>query len=167
MEYRQAEFELIFILGNLIEKLGMTHKKILTQMLTVFVLLSCFIVSSCVAPAAELPANVYVDSLVPNSRVAGFRVNEALNATGLLEVEATFQNREQSQYVFVYRFIWLDKNNLTIKTLLSNWKSLAVQAKNFATLRGIAPTKRAKKYRLEVYSKDAIFEINAEVNSDK
>ena len=150
----------------------MIRKKVLIQQRTIFGLLfSCFIVSSCAVPpaplAAAFPSNLYIDSQIDNSRVSDFQINEALDSTGLLNVEATFRNQRGSQFVFVYRFIWFDNNNFTIKTRLSNWKSLIVQPRSSAALRGIAPAERATKYRLEIYSKDTIFENDAEVDPDK
>lgn len=141
-------------------------KKILKQTRAgVLFLLLYSLISGCVVvpdTASPFPPDVYVDSVIPKSRVSGFVVNEAVSVSGLLEVEASFQNRRQDQYNFVYRFIWFDENNFTITTRLSNWKSLKVQAKGFATLRGIAPNERVARYRLEIYSQDTIFNTNPE-----
>ena len=141
-------------------------KKNLTQpRVGLLFLLLYFLISGCVAVPDFLP-DVYVDSAIPKSNVSGFMVNEAISASGLLAVEASFQNQRKSQYDFVYRFIWFDANNLTVKTRLSEWKSLRVQAKGFATLHGIAPNERVARYRLEIYSQDTIFNTLPEVSSD-
>lgn len=146
------------------------NKKNLTQTRAGLLFLSLyFLIGGCVGipdTATPFPPDVYIDSSIPKSSVFGFVVNEAISVSGLLEVEAFFQNQRRGQYDFVYRFIWFDKNNLTIKTRLSNWKSIKVQAKGFATLHGIAPNERVARYRLEIYSQDTIFKTNSQVNPD-
>ncbi len=125
------------------------------------------LIGGCVAvPAPQFPPSVYVDDAITKSRMFGFVVNEAVSVSGLLEVEGSFQNKGQGPYDFVYRFIWLDKNNFTVKTRLSNWKSIKLPEKGFATLHGIAPSERVARYRLEIYSQDTIFKTNSEVKSD-
>ncbi len=147
-----------------------TRKKNLTQTrVGLLFLLLYLLIGGCVAvpdTASPFPPDVYVDSAIPKSRVFGFVVNEAISVSGLLEVEASFQNQRKGQYDFVYRFIWLDANNLTVKTRLSNWKSIKVQPQGFATLHGIAPNEHVARYRLEIYSQDTIFKTNSEVNSE-
>ena len=148
-------------------------KKYLTQTRAGLLVVLYVLIGGCVAvpapvpdPAPQFPPTVYVDSAITKSRMFGFVVNEAVSVSGLLEVEGSFQNKGQGPYDFVYRFIWLDKNNFTVKTRLSNWKSIKLTEKGFATLHGIAPSERVARYRLEIYSQDTIFKTNSEVKSD-
>ncbi len=133
------------------------------------ILALCLLISGCaITPSVVAPPpspHVFVDSAIPKSSVADLRVNEGTGVSGLLEVEATFQNKRSGPYHFVYRFIWFDNNNFTIKSRLSNWKSLEVQKGVFATLSGIAPSDRVVGYRLEIYSQDTIFQTKTPVNA--
>jgi uncharacterized protein YcfL len=75
------------------------------------------------------------------------RVNQT-RAGDVMALEVVVANQNSNAGEFIYRFIWLDANGMTIPTPLTNWQRQHILGKQTVAIRGVAPDARATKCRL-------------------
>ncbi len=67
-----------------------------------------------------------------------------------LEVQIRGQNVTRKDVQFEYRFIWLDEDGIELDSAMSTWKPMALHAKEEAVMKGMASTKDAVDFLMEV-----------------
>ncbi len=68
----------------------------------------------------------------------------------LLKVQIRGQNVSSKDVQFEYRFVWLDGGGFQIDTGTSMWKPLNLHAREYAFMKGIAPTPAAVDFLMTV-----------------
>ncbi|MEI7436483.1 MAG: YcfL family protein [bacterium] len=107
-------------------------------------------------PSAGITVESYQkNSITVNSKIlrGWLTVTEVTANRGvneLLSAQVTAQNVTQKDCQFEYRFEWLDKNGMTINTLMTTWVPLSVSAMEMARMRAVAPSKAAEDFVLIV-----------------
>lgn len=76
---------------------------------------------------------------------AMYKTNE-----GFLSVQVTLQNKNREDFECQYRFIWKDKDGLTLTHALSPWKPLVLHGKQKTIVEGVAPLGAATDFKLAV-----------------
>lgn len=77
-------------------------------------------------------------------------VREATVSGDILKVQVDLLNTRSSAKRFNYKFDWYDLEGMRVDTALSTWQPQQIQGKEVITLTGIAPTPRAKDFKLKL-----------------
>ena len=79
-------------------------------------------------------------------------VQDAMYKTpeGFLRVQVTLQNRNREDFDCQYRFIWKDKNGLTLTHARSSWKPLVLHGKQKTVVEGVATISDAADFKLVI-----------------
>ena len=79
-------------------------------------------------------------------------VQDAMYKTpeGFLRVQVTLQNKNREDFDCQYRFIWKDKNGLTLTHARSSWKPLVLHGKQKTVVEGVAPIGAAADFKLVI-----------------
>jgi uncharacterized protein YcfL len=88
-----------------------------------------------------------------NNKAAVTRVNKAFQGD-ILQAQVWVTNREWGAVNFMYRFVYLDNNGMTLDTPLTNWQRATVQPQQSVTLQAVAPDARVRDIRLEMKRPD-------------
>lgn len=67
---------------------------------------------------------------------------------GFLKAQVTLRNTEKRDFDCQYRFVWKDKDGLTLKGAETLWTPLMLHGREEAVLHGICPVPHAADYRL-------------------
>lgn len=70
--------------------------------------------------------------------------------SGLLKVQIKGINRSDRYYQLQYRVVWLDRDGFVIPSLLSKWQSAPAYASSPFYVNAIAPSPKAKRYRVYI-----------------
>jgi uncharacterized protein YcfL len=79
-------------------------------------------------------------------------VQDAMYKTpeGFLRVQVTLQNKNREDFDCQYRFMWKDKNGLTLTHAQSSWKPLVLYGKQKTVVEGVAPISAAADFKLAI-----------------
>ena len=79
-------------------------------------------------------------------------VQDAMYKTpeGFLRVQVTLQNKNREDFDCQYRFVWKDKNGLTLTHAQSSWKPLVLYGKQKTVVEGVAPISAAADFKLAI-----------------
>lgn len=69
---------------------------------------------------------------------------------GLKEAQAVLKNSTNKNRLISYRVDWLDKDGFVRESLLSNWKTVNVEAKRDAVIGGISPSVNASDFKIRI-----------------
>lgn len=67
---------------------------------------------------------------------------------GFLKVQVTLRNTGKRDFPCQYRFLWKDKDGMTLKAAETLWTPLMLHGREEAVLQGISPVPGAADYRL-------------------
>jgi uncharacterized protein YcfL len=107
-------------------------------------------------PSAGITVESYQkNSVTVNSKIlkGWLTVTEVTTVRGendLLSAQVTAQNTTRKDCQFEYRFEWIDKNGLTINTVMTTWVPINVSGMEKARMRAVAPSKAATDFILIV-----------------
>lgn len=76
---------------------------------------------------------------------AMYKTNE-----GFLRVQVTLKNANREDFDCQYRFIWKDKDGLTLTHAHSPWKPLVLHGKQETIVEGVAPLGAATDFKLAI-----------------
>ncbi len=68
----------------------------------------------------------------------------------LLTIQATLRNNKTSPYDFKYLFEWFDDQGLQVYAPASSWVRRTIQGKQILNFTGIAPSEKARDWRLQI-----------------
>ena len=71
-------------------------------------------------------------------------------ADGLLRVQANIENRSSNTALYMYKFTWFDQNGLKISNNHDFWTRRELNGGAFGEIVGLAPTRKAVDWRLEI-----------------
>ena len=79
-------------------------------------------------------------------------VQDAMYKTpeGFLRVQVTLQNKNREDFDCQYRFVWKDKDGLTLTHAQSSWKPLVLHGKQNTIVEGVAPIGVATDFKLVI-----------------
>lgn len=78
------------------------------------------------------------------------RVNKTREGDAI-HIQVVLANQNSNAGEFIYRFVWMDANGMTIPTPLTNWQRQHILGKQTVTLMGVAPPDaRVVESRLEM-----------------
>lgn len=79
-------------------------------------------------------------------------VQDAMYKTpeGFLRVQVTLQNKNREDFDCQYRFVWKDKDGLTLTHAQSSWKPLVLHGKQNTIVEGVAPIGAATDFKLVI-----------------
>lgn len=79
-------------------------------------------------------------------------IQDAMHKTpeGFLRVQVTLRNENRQDFDCQYRFIWKDKDALTLTHAKTVWKPLTMYGQQETVLEGISPVVGAEDFRLVV-----------------
>ena len=110
-----------------------------------------------------------VEDTPPNAsnecRYGDLSIEEILDKTldnGLLKVQINGLNKSNTYYQLEYRIVWLDKDGFVIKSLLSKWQSAPAYASSPFYVNAIAPSPKAKKYRVYIRKNQEEIQCNTQ-----
>ena len=69
---------------------------------------------------------------------------------GFLRVQVTLQNKNREDFDCQYRFVWKDKNGLTLTHAQSSWKPLVLYGKQKTVVEGVSPISAAADFKLVI-----------------
>ncbi len=81
------------------------------------------------------------------------RIQQVIETTlpgDILKVQVSLQNTSSFEQRLIYKFEWFDLNGMIVETPLSTWQAKDVMGKEVYELTGVAPTPRAKDFRLKL-----------------
>ena len=108
------------------------------------------------APSAGITVESYrKNTITVNSKILGgwlsvTEVTAVRGENGLLSAQVTAQNTTQKDCQFEYRFEWLDKNGLSINTLMTTWIPINASGLEKSRMRAVAPSREAEDFILIV-----------------
>ncbi len=68
----------------------------------------------------------------------------------LLQVQVNIENTRSITQSFNYQFEWFDLQGMQVSTPTSMWSSITLEGKEQRAIQGMAPTPRAKDFRLKL-----------------
>lgn len=132
-----------------------------TRILLLPLVLAALFAAGCSTPVNTVePANPRATPTTVDSRVEIFdnslakrldlvSVNEA-RAGDLLQVQATFRNRQVKPRPFAYQFQWIQRNGMVVTSPEPVWQTAAVEGGQTITVSGIAPKPSVVDFRLSL-----------------
>lgn len=130
--------------------------KYLFCLLPLLILLSgCSTPVNTVEPSDPNATPTIVDSRVEvfdnslNRRLSLVSVNEA-QAGNLLQVQATFRNRQVKPRPFAYQFQWIRQNGMVVTSPEPVWQTATTEGGQTVTVSGLAPKPDVVDFRLSL-----------------
>lgn len=84
------------------------------------------------------------------TRVEMVREKTTRTDQGFLKVQVTLKNTQQRDARFLYRFIWKDRDGMTLKQAETLWKTLHLHGREEVDVEAICPVPRGADFRLVV-----------------
>jgi len=118
-----------------------------------------FILIGCKSPQPKSTIVQVTDKCIGNTisivDVKGKKLNN-----GFMKVQITGQNLSDSYQKLQYKIIWLDKDGFIIKTILSNWQDISVDANEPFYITNISPNSKSEDFRLFIVKNNKEIECN-------
>ena len=128
-----------------------------TSLLNLFVLppflLSLFLVGCMSARTAGLSAEkgvLKVEDRAFASCIEVVQDQTTIIDGGFLKAQVTVRNTDKRNFDCQYRFVWKDKDGLTLKGADTLWRPLILHGREEAIVQGVSPVPRAADYRLVI-----------------
>lgn len=87
------------------------------------------------------------------SKVSIVGINETTISTGFAKVQIELLNKSSSPCSFRYYFEWFDDKGMLVQTPTSSWVERRIQGKETMPILSVAPTEKAKDFRVKFLSK--------------
>ena len=84
------------------------------------------------------------------SRIELLQDRTTVIAGGFLKAQVTVRNTNKRNFNCQYRFVWKDKDGLTLKAAETLWTPLMLHGREDTDIQGICPVPRAADYRLVI-----------------
>jgi uncharacterized protein YcfL len=116
---------------------------------------ACLVVcTSCAHRSGTVVATYPSTDITENSRLFAkwIRVKDynAALRNGLLQAQINVLNNRQKDCHFEYRYRWINADGMEVAEGLSTWKVVSIGAKQTAFLQGVAPSKEAEDFVLDL-----------------
>lgn len=140
-------------------------KNVIAILFSIAFLLSGCSQQSALTPEKEMLFNSHV--VIEDSKMTKwFRVENVVSLyrdDEMLEFEITAKNILDKPKTFAYRVDWYDKNGMSIKTILTKWTIVKLEARRNIILRKISPSKGAIDFKVvfqELTDEDKLRDMN-------
>lgn len=91
-----------------------------------------------------------VENRALSSRVELVQDQTVFTDNGFLKVQVTVRNMSKRDTRVQYRFIWKDRNGMTLKNADMPWRTLTLYGREETVIEGVCPVSKAADFRLVV-----------------
>ena len=122
---------------------------------TILILLTVFLLSSCVTVRPVDPRITIIDSFL-GSEISINNVLSVINDGDFLEIQVTGRNQTAFYKKLEYKIEWLDKNGFTISTIMSRWTEFSAFENTEFRFKAVAPQTTATDFRILIRTRSKI-----------
>lgn len=123
------------------------------QKLNILILLSVFLLTSCVTARPVDPRVIIIDNFLA-SDISISNVSSMINSGGLLVIQVTGVNQTTSYKKLEYKIEWIDQNGFVIPTILSRWTEFPAFENTGFRFKAVAPKTTATDFRILIRKGD-------------
>jgi uncharacterized protein YcfL len=116
--------------------------------LLLFLMITAFIfINACTHNIIKDSSIIIIDDVLSHD-IKIEEVTTHINKNEILEIQIAGSYSGRKYKKLEYRVEWFDENQIMIDTILSSWKSTPLYRKSYFSFKAVAPSARAKEFRV-------------------